>query len=261
MKLTVLVDNNTIIDEYYLGEPGLSFYIEDNDTKILFDTGYSDVFLRNADSLNISLDNLDYLVLSHGHNDHTGGLRYIKDKLQNTTLITHPQLFVKRFHEGLEVGSPIDKHDLNVLTFINTKDTLKITDRLYYLGQIDRVNSFENRTIGTLKDNTPDSVIDDSALAYKTDEGLFIITGCSHSGICNIIEKAKKELNEERIIGVIGGFHLMEDNKQLYDTVQYFKRNKITNLYPCHCCNLVSKIKMSKVANVHEVGVGLSLDI
>ena len=53
----------------------------------------------------------------------------------------------------------------------------------------------------------------------------------------------------------------MEDNKQLYDTVQYFKHNKITNLYPCHCCNLVSKIKMSKVANVHEVGVGLSLDI
>ncbi|MBQ1439018.1 MAG: MBL fold metallo-hydrolase [Solobacterium sp.] len=77
MKLTVLTDNNTIIDRYYLGEPALSFYLEDGDRRILFDTGYSDVFLRNAEALGIDLHAITDIVLSHGHNDHTGGLRYL----------------------------------------------------------------------------------------------------------------------------------------------------------------------------------------
>ena len=56
MKLTVLVDNNTFIDEYYLGEPAVSYYIEDEDTKILFDTGYSDILIKNAKNMNIDLN-------------------------------------------------------------------------------------------------------------------------------------------------------------------------------------------------------------
>ena len=73
-QLTVLADNNTIIDKYLLGEPALSFYIEYDNKKILFDTGYSDVFISNAAKLGISLKDLDFIVLSHGHNDHTGGI-------------------------------------------------------------------------------------------------------------------------------------------------------------------------------------------
>lgn len=74
MKLTVLVDNNTYIDQYYLGEPGVSYFIEDCGIRILFDTGYSDVYVRNAKKMGIDLSELDAVVLSHGHNDHTGGL-------------------------------------------------------------------------------------------------------------------------------------------------------------------------------------------
>ena len=77
MKLTVLVDNNTYIDQYYLGEPALSFYIEDGTEKILFDTGYSDAFIKNAEQMGIDLGALTYIVLSHGHNDHTRGLPFL----------------------------------------------------------------------------------------------------------------------------------------------------------------------------------------
>jgi len=77
MKLKVLEDNNTFIDEYYLGEPAVSYYIEDNDTKILFDTGYSDAFIKNAKSMNVNLNEINKIVISHGHNDHTGGLKYL----------------------------------------------------------------------------------------------------------------------------------------------------------------------------------------
>lgn len=66
MKLKVLEDNNTFIDEYYLGEPGVSYYIEDGDEKILFDTGYSSVILKNASKMNIDLNKINKLVISQG---------------------------------------------------------------------------------------------------------------------------------------------------------------------------------------------------
>lgn len=262
MKLTVLVDNNTFIDEYCLGEPGLSFYIEDGGKKILFDTGYSDIYQKNAKKLNIDLSNIDYLILSHGHNDHTGGLKYLNNiDTTNTSLIAHPDLFIKREHKGLDIGSPVKIDDLKVKETIFTKDSYQITNNLYYLGEIDRVTSFENRTIGTLVNGQQDSVKDDTALVYKTDKGIFIITACSHSGICNIIEKAKKLLNDNRVIGIIGGFHLLEDNEQLDKTIEYFKDHNINNLYPCHCVNFMAKFKMMKALKIHEVGVGLKIEL
>ena len=74
MKLTVLVDNNTLIDRYFLAEPGLSFLLEDSGTRVLFDIGYSDIFLKNARKMGLSLLDLNYVVLSHGHLDHSWGL-------------------------------------------------------------------------------------------------------------------------------------------------------------------------------------------
>ena len=84
MKLKVLADNNTFIDMYYLGEPAVSYYIEDGNDRILFDVGYSDVFMKNAKKMNINLNKINKLVISHGHDDHTGGLKYFfKDKQNN----------------------------------------------------------------------------------------------------------------------------------------------------------------------------------
>ena len=77
MKLKVLTDNYTYIDQYYLGEPGLSIYIEADGRRFLLDTGYSDVFLRNAVKMQINLKALDGIIFSHGHNDHTAGLPYL----------------------------------------------------------------------------------------------------------------------------------------------------------------------------------------
>jgi len=90
MKLTVLVDNNTIIDRYFLGEPGLCYLIEDAGKKILFDTGYSDVFIRNAHKMKIKLTDIDAVVLSHGHSDHTGGLPHLMTMFTEEALENRP---------------------------------------------------------------------------------------------------------------------------------------------------------------------------
>ncbi len=267
MKLTVLVDNNTFIDMYYLGEPGVSYYIEDEGTKILFDTGYSDIYLSNAKKLNINLGKIDKLVISHGHDDHTKGLKYyFKDK-KNIELIAHPDCFnYKEDSTGLYIGSPYKREELSKLCQLNlSKKPIEVSKNITYLGEIPTLNDFEPRySIGKSiieNEKIGDTLLDDSAIVYKSKEGLFVITGCSHSGICNIIEYAKRVCNDNRIYGVIGGFHLFDKNERLYKTIEYLKLNNIKYLYPCHCVSLKAKVEMAKQLEIKEVGVGLEIEI
>ena len=268
MKLKVLVDNNTFIDEYYLGEPALSYYIEDEDKKILFDTGYSDILIKNAESMDIDLENIDKIVLSHGHNDHTGGLKYLINQLhtKDIEVIAHTLCFDKKIFEDECIGTSVTKKEIeNKFRIKLSNIPLKISENITFLGEIPTINNFENRdAIGICKNTNgiiKDYVLDDTAIVYKFKKGLFIITGCSHSGICNIIEYAKKVFNENRIYGVIGGFHLFDCNDRLNKTIMYFKENSIKDIYPCHCVSLNAKLEMGKELNIKEVGVGLQLNI
>ncbi len=276
MKVTVLIDNNTLIDRYFLGEPGVSYFIEADGKKILFDVGYSDAFITNARKLSIDILNTDFVVLSHGHIDHTWGLiplvsHYTERILeeQNThkaTLVTHPlTLSAKRFDNVLEIGSLLTEDRLSCYFNLElSREPVNLTERLVYLGEIERTNAFEAKIpIGkTWEDGIEkdDFLFDDSALAYKSDEGLIIITGCSHAGICNIVEYARKVCGDDRVVDIIGGFHLLNPGtEQLQATMEYMKGLHPTSVHACHCTDLHSKIELSKVVNLKEVGVGLKL--
>ena len=267
MKLKVLEDNNTYIDMYYLGEPAVSYYIEDGEDVILFDTAYSDAFMSNATKMGVNLDKVNKLVISHGHNDHTGGLKYFLNGARNLELISHPDCFgYKEDASGLYIGSPLSKDELSKKCTLNlSREPVKISEHILFLGEIPQSNDFEPRyNIGKRivdGEKVDDMIEEDSAIVYKGDEGLFIITGCSHSGICNIIEYAKRICNDNRIRGVIGGFHLLEKSEKLKRTIDYFKYNKIEMLYPCHCVSLEAKIEIAKQLEIKEVGVGLEIDI
>ena len=269
MKLTVLTDNNTYIDKYYYGEPALSYYIEDGGKKILFDAGYSDVTVKNAKKMSIDLSNLDCIVISHGHNDHTGGLKYLFEKfdLKNTLLISHPACFEPKYFDDGYIGSPYAADEIRrFVKWRPSAEPVSITDRLMFLGQIPRENNFESkRPIGCFKgadgDMKEDYIIDDSALAYKAENGIFVITGCSHSGICNIVEYAKKVCGCEKVLGVIGGFHLFNSESRIERTTDYFVSSGIKTIYPCHCVSLKAKAEMMKKMDVKEVGVSMELEI
>ena len=105
-----------------------------------------------------------------------------------------------------------------------------------------------------------DYLTDDSALVYLSNNGLVIISGCSHSGICNIIEKAKRITRQNTVHAIIGGFHLFETDTRLEKTIQYFVDNNIKELYPCHCVSLQAKSKMISNLNVKEVAVSMHLE-
>lgn len=266
MKLTVLVDNNTKIDEYLLGEPALSFYIEDDDAKILFDAGYSDVFIKNAETLGIDLSQISILVISHGHNDHTWGIEHLKEKydLSKLMILAHPDAFKEKFYGDEIIGASFSEKQLT--SFCNLQfsaSPVKISKHLTFLGEIPELIT-QRRIVGEKMVNgkrEPDLVLDDSALVYKNSDGLFIITGCSHSGICNIIEYAKQLCNDSRILGVIGGFHLFKVNNELEQTIQYFHDNHIESLYPCHCVSFPAKAEIHKYIPIHDVYSGMVLHI
>ena len=277
MKLTVLIDNNTLIDRYFLAEPGVSYLIEEEGKKILFDAGYSDAFITNAQKLTINLLDLDFVALSHGHLDHTWGLiplirLYTEGmieglKVKKPTLVAHPLTFSSRKIGNLpEIGSLLSEDKLSGYFHLElSKEPVNLTERLIFLGEIERVNDFEAKNpLGTILRNgveEDDFLFDDSALAYKSPNGLIIITGCSHAGICNIVEYAKKVCGDERVVDVIGGFHLLNPSaEQLQGTVEYFKSLHTDSLHACHCTDLNSKIALSKVSNIKEVGVGLMLE-
>ena len=267
MKLTVLTDNHTYIDQYYLGEPALCFLLETDGRKILLDTGYSDVFLRNSQAMGIDLSQVDTIVLSHGHNDHTRGLLTLRDAglLTGKAVLAHPLCFQPKRMGEQDIGSPLSARELARSCKLQlSAQPVALTPHLTFLGEIPVTTVFEPRTpLGEYWDGTawwPDLLLDDSALVYHRSDGLFLLTGCSHSGICNIIAYAKALFPDRPVRGVLGGFHLFHCDQRLQDTIAYFQAQRLQHLYPCHCVSFRAKAEMHRVIPVHEVGVGLQLN-
>ena len=265
MKLTVLCDNNTFIDNYLLGEPALSFFIENNDDKILFDLGYSNVYKQNAKKLSIDLSKVEAIAFSHGHDDHTKGLKYF-DFNSKPTIYFCNGCFDKKMSDGIEISAPYSLDEMKKkFKMKQTDKPFEISENLFYLGHIPRVTDFEKANPNLLtfkgKEWIVDSFTDDTAMVYDGENGLTVITGCSHSGICNIISYAKS-LFGKPVKQVIGGFHLLELNKDAEKAIKFLKKEKIEELYPCHCTGLHVKSEMIKQGlNEFDVWSGLVLEI
>jgi len=259
VKLIVLTENTA--SKKFKAEHGLSFYIEHDDMAILFDTGHSDNFLKNAELLEINIKRIQNVVLSHGHWDHGNGLEYLKGK----NLICHPYAFIKRYRKSDHeyIGLNLCYKELNKkFKLINTRKPYFISENMIFLGEIPRLNAFEAKITPFVDDHHADDFIpDDSALAIIQNNELIIITGCSHSGICNIIEYAKKVSKIKKVKAVIGGFHLQEVDEQTLQTVAYFKKQKIKHIYPSHCTGLPALAAFYNAFQIEQLKAGMELNI
>lgn len=252
-------------DKMFLAQHGLSIFVE-AEQKILFDTGATDVFIHNARLLDIDVNTADWIVLSHGHWDHTDGLKAFHEKdMRNMKLLVHPGAFVDRRKASGEYNGTFYSREEMAQKFnlILSKDPYQLTDRIYFLGEIPRINDFEARKTAFFYlnegDKLPDFILDDTALAIVTDKGLVIITGCSHAGICNSVEYAKQVTHQSKVYAVMGGFHLLGDPVQLQKTIEYFKKNAVEHLYPMHCTDLPSLSKFHEAFGIKKLCAGDSI--
>ena len=241
MKITILCEN-TSSNIGILAEWGFSAFIQTKSVNILFDTGYSDVYKHNAKQLSINLDDTNFIVLSHHHNDHSRGLQFHDFKTPKK-LIIHPQILEKL----PQAESEKIKNDFEIIL---SEKPLEFAKDIFYLGEIPRQNDFEK---GMYKD---DKMLDDSAIAIKTGKGAVVIPGCSHAGICNICEYAK-EITGQKLYAVLGGFHLSENDKDtVTKTINYFQKEKPEFLYPMHCIDFPTLTKFHSIFGIKKISAG-----
>lgn len=248
LKITTLIENNSDENSLLINEHGLSLYIEIDEKKILFDTGQSGDFIKNAEKLKIDLNNLDYVILSHGHYDHSGGFRKLVENIKNSFKLIVGNGFFNKKYKLIESnkykfnGNSFDEKFINMnnisIKYIN-QDSFNITKDVILFSNFERNTDFEviNKKF-YIKQNDeymPDDFSDEIVLAAKTEKGLVVILGCSHVGIINILKTIIKRTGMP-IYGIVGGSHLIEANElRLNNTIEFLKESNISILRLSHC--------------------------
>jgi 7,8-dihydropterin-6-yl-methyl-4-(beta-D-ribofuranosyl)aminobenzene 5'-phosphate synthase len=138
-----------------------------------------------------------------------------------------------------------------------TSAPYKLSEDVIFLGEIPRINDFEAQTTAFEKENgQSDFVMDDSAIVITDKQGLIVVTGCSHAGICNIIEHARVVTGIDHVHTVIGGFHLKHNNRQTRLTIEYMRAHGIKNIYPSHCTRLPALTEFYNAFKTEQVKTG-----
>lgn len=228
MKITCLVNNfnknETLIDEH-----GLSFYIEKDSIKILFDTGLGKALFHNAKILDIDLKDINYVVLSHGHNDHTGALQEFLNINDKAKVIAHKEIFAekcsKRTGEMRFIG--LSKEGLDLERFVFMEDNYKLSENISFYGNLgDYEDAREkNHFVKVGNEYLPDMSKDEIYLVIKEKDYDILVSGCSHRGIINIIKELKDKNSLWETFFLFGGLHfrskaydeLLKLNQQLKD--------------------------------------------
>jgi 7,8-dihydropterin-6-yl-methyl-4-(beta-D-ribofuranosyl)aminobenzene 5'-phosphate synthase len=217
VRITALAENTA--GPGVLAEWGWSVLVEADGVRILMDTGQSSVAVHNAGLLRLDLRQIDKLVLSHGHYDHTGGLEDVLRRTGEREIIAHPDIWDEKYAvygaSRRYIGIPAARPQLESLgaRFRLSKEPVWITDRIVTSGEIPMTTAYEKTDahlcVHRGDSMEPDPFADDLAIAVKTEKGLIVILGCAHRGMVNTLRHFQKLTGEERVHCVIGGTHLI----------------------------------------------------
>jgi len=255
IRITVVVENTvamsfrTGIKQGLLGEHGLALLIEMERKRWLFDTGRGKALLPNMEVLGIEADSIDGLIISHTHMDHFGSMKALLEKRSlPLPIYAHPHFFAKRYKKVAgklqQKGVAWSRKELEALgaQFVLQSEPDFLTPTLWMSGEIPRRWDFEALgdkyyiDEGLGEGPQPDILLDDQSLVLHGKDGVWIVTGCAHAGICNAISYVGEQFPGKRICGVIGGLHLYQaDLLRIEKTAAIMKEKGIALLAVGHC--------------------------
>lgn len=248
LKITTLIENMPDCEGKLIAEHGLSLYIEFGGKRILFDTGQSGEFVKNAESLGKPLEDLDMIIISHGHYDHSGGVPTLLNTLQKITKMYVGEGFFEKKNKKLAEGAyhyngnPFTEEDLLVRKLVLekiTEDITYLTEDILLFKNFPQVSDFEQLNpkffIQKGEEYIQDAFSEELALGLRTKKGLVLVVGCSHVGISNILHSVKMRVKEP-VFAVLGGTHLVEaDEERLEKTMQAFRECGVCKVAVSHC--------------------------
>ena len=219
----VVEDSDSQVDARLWSQHGLSFFLEvdlgPEKMRILMDTGASpEVTLHNFDLLEIDPADLDMIILSHGHYDHTCGLvGVLGDVHRRIPVLAHPQIFSPKLKISLflkYIGLPFSraKAEAAGAVFLTSRSPALLAEGLTTTGEVKRDEPLETvEGFWTIRGDLyfQDRILDDQSLvAHVEGKGLAVISGCAHAGIINTVRQAQRITGIKEVYAVIGGFHL-----------------------------------------------------
>ena len=246
LKITTLIENTKGEHLALKSEHGISFFIEKDEHKLLFDTGQSGTFLENAEQLQIDLSDLEYVIISHGHYDHSGGLQALMGIAKKFELIIGDGFFNKKYgykNNSYEfLGNNFNEEFLikKRIPYRFVKNEIyEILPGLYVITNFPRIYKDEviNTRFKLMEDGkfVNDPFNDEVLVAIDTPEGLVILLGCSHPGMKNMLDSTRNLLKKP-IYAVLGGTHLVEANDNSLDiSMDYLNKGDIKVIGVSHC--------------------------
>lgn len=273
MIIKTLVENTSVSTEYK-SKHGISFYIETPKHKILFDLGQNDIFLKNAEKMGVDISAVDTVIISHGHFDHAGALGLFLEKNKTAKVYIRKNAFEKHYTKtmGLFINIGIDEKLKNHPQIILTDESTVLDNELSLFSGVSERKFYSQSNNALFAKSGEKKQLDDfsheQSLIINFEGKYILVSGCSHAGIVNIMEKA------EKIIGkapdyVIAGFHLYNPSNKKYEKPELAKAiaeqlsTKSTMYYTCHCTGkkAYSILKDVLAEKIGYLSAGSSLEI
>lgn len=258
IDITILCDNS-ISKSGFIGEHGFSLLIERDDKKYLFDTGPGMSLPLNLKGLNKNLKGLDKVFMSHGHYDHTGGLKWVIQQVGKVEVVAHPDVFSRHMvlhsqdtgEPPRYIGCQFSQQELERLgaTFTFIDSTREVSPGLWFVTGInpdpEKLPNDARLLIPHGEQFVSDPLRDDASLLIETDGAPILVLGCAHAGVFNILDHIREDMGITKLRAILGGTHLMFlGPKDIRRAIDKFEEFSIDLVGVSHCTGFQAAVEL-----------------